>query len=60
MRPEKLGARTGDVCVLVVILVDTGRTPPGNCPGGIRTSRFGPIRLACKPEAVLLTLTSPE
>lgn len=37
-----------------------GRTTPVNVSGGIGTSRFAPIRIACKPEAVLLTLTSPE
>jgi predicted MPP superfamily phosphohydrolase len=36
-----------------------GRTTPVNVSGGIGTSRFAPIRIACKPEAVLLTLTSP-
>ena len=35
-----------------------GRTTPVNVSGGIGTSRFAPIRIACKPEAVLLTLTS--
>lgn len=37
-----------------------GRTTPVNVSGGIGTSRFAPIRIACKPEAVLLTLTSRE
>jgi predicted MPP superfamily phosphohydrolase len=37
-----------------------GRTTPVNVSGGIGTSRFAPIRIACRPEAVLLTLTSPE
>ncbi|HCC38574.1 MAG TPA: metallophosphoesterase, partial [Arthrobacter bacterium] len=37
-----------------------GRTTPVNVSGGIGTSRFAPIRIACKPEAVLLTLTAPE
>lgn len=37
-----------------------GSTTPVNVSGGIGTSRFAPIRIACKPEAVLLTLTSPE
>ena len=37
-----------------------GRTTPVNVSGGIGTSRFAPIRIACKPEAVLLTLTSAE
>ena len=35
-----------------------GRTTPVNVSGGIGTSRFAPVRIACKPEAVLLTLTS--
>ncbi|MEO5779879.1 MAG: metallophosphoesterase [Arthrobacter oryzae] len=34
-----------------------GLTTPVNVSGGIGTSRFAPIRIACKPEAVLLTLT---
>ncbi|WP_138444458.1 metallophosphoesterase [Sinomonas susongensis] len=29
-----------------------------NVSGGIGTSRFAPIRIACRPEAVLLTLTA--
>lgn len=33
-----------------------GRTTPLNVSGGIGTSRFAPIRIACRPEAVLLTL----
>jgi predicted MPP superfamily phosphohydrolase len=37
-----------------------GSTTPVNVSGGIGTSRFAPVRIACKPEAVLLTLTSPE
>ncbi|HEY8701409.1 MAG TPA: metallophosphoesterase [Arthrobacter sp.] len=37
-----------------------GRTTPVNVSGGIGTSRFAPIRIACKPEAVLLTLTSRQ
>ena len=37
-----------------------GSTTPVNVSGGIGTSRFSPIRIACRPEAVLLTLTSPE
>jgi predicted MPP superfamily phosphohydrolase len=37
-----------------------GSTTPVNVSGGIGTSRFAPIRIACRPEAVLLTLTSPE
>ncbi|UEL27976.1 metallophosphoesterase [Pseudarthrobacter sp. L1SW] len=36
-----------------------GRTTPVNVSGGIGTSRFAPVRIACRPEAVLLTLTSP-
>ena len=35
-----------------------GFTTPVNVSGGIGTSRFAPVRIACKPEAVLLTLTS--
>jgi predicted MPP superfamily phosphohydrolase len=35
-----------------------GRTVPLNVSAGIGTSRFAPIRFACRPEAVLLTLTS--
>jgi predicted MPP superfamily phosphohydrolase len=34
-----------------------GRTVPLNVSGGIGTSRYAPIRIACRPEAVLLTLT---
>ncbi len=34
-----------------------GRSTPVNVSGGIGTSRFAPVRIACKPEAVLLTLT---
>ncbi|THJ68775.1 metallophosphoesterase [Arthrobacter echini] len=33
-----------------------GRTAPLNVSAGIGTSRFAPIRFACRPEAVLLTL----
>jgi len=33
-----------------------GRTTPVNVSGGIGTSRFAPVRIACRPEAVLLTL----
>lgn len=33
-----------------------GRTTPVNVSGGIGTSRFAPIRFACRPEAVLLEL----
>jgi len=35
-----------------------GTTTPLNVSGGIGTSRFAPFRIACKPEAVLLTLTA--
>jgi predicted MPP superfamily phosphohydrolase len=35
-----------------------GRTVPLNVSAGIGTSRFAPVRFACKPEAVLLTLTA--
>lgn len=35
-----------------------GRTVPLNVSAGIGTSRFAPVRFACRPEAVLLTLTS--
>ncbi|MFE5836854.1 metallophosphoesterase [Arthrobacter sp. NPDC056493] len=34
-----------------------GSTTPVNVSGGIGTSRFAPVRIACRPEAVLLTLT---
>jgi predicted MPP superfamily phosphohydrolase len=37
-----------------------GQSTPVNVSGGIGTSRFAPIRIACKPEAVLLTLTARE
>jgi hypothetical protein len=33
-----------------------GRSTPVNVSGGIGTSRFAPVRFACPPEAVLLTL----
>ncbi|WP_394940063.1 metallophosphoesterase [Psychromicrobium sp. YIM B11713] len=33
-----------------------GRTTPVNVSGGIGTSRFAPIRFACRPEAVVLEL----
>ncbi|MGW9414761.1 metallophosphoesterase [Arthrobacter cupressi] len=36
-----------------------GRTTPVNVSGGIGTSRYAPVRIACRPEAVLLTL-SPQ
>jgi predicted MPP superfamily phosphohydrolase len=35
-----------------------GRTTPVNVSGGIGTSRFAPVRIACRPEAVLMTLTA--
>ena len=35
-----------------------GRTTPVNVSGGIGTSRMAPFRFACRPEAVLLTLTA--
>lgn len=35
-----------------------GRSTPLNVSGGIGTSRFAPVRIACRPEAVLLTLTA--
>lgn len=37
---------------------NNGRTVPLNVSAGIGTSRFAPVRFACRPEAVLLTLTS--
>lgn len=37
-----------------------GHTTPVNVSGGIGTSRFAPVRIACRPEAALLTLTSPN
>jgi len=37
-----------------------GSTTPVNVSGGIGTSRFAPVRIACRPEAVLLTLTPPN
>jgi predicted MPP superfamily phosphohydrolase len=36
---------------------NNGKTTPVNVSGGIGTSRFAPVRIACRPEAVLLTLT---
>ncbi|AJT41962.1 metallophosphoesterase [Psychromicrobium lacuslunae] len=33
-----------------------GRTTPVNVSGGIGTSRFAPVRFACRPEAVMLEL----
>lgn len=35
-----------------------GSTTPVNVSGGIGTSRFAPVRFACRPEAVLLELVS--
>nr|WP_240630362.1 metallophosphoesterase [Specibacter cremeus] len=35
-----------------------GKTSPVNVSGGIGTSRTAPFRFACRPEAVLLTLTA--
>lgn len=35
-----------------------GRSVPLNVSAGIGTSRFAPVRIACPPEAVLVTLTS--
>ncbi|WP_146360689.1 metallophosphoesterase [Arthrobacter yangruifuii] len=35
-----------------------GRRVPLNVSAGIGTSRFAPVRFACRPEAVLLTLTA--
>lgn len=35
-----------------------GGTVPLNVSAGIGTSRFAPVRFACRPEAVLLTLTA--
>lgn len=35
-----------------------GSTAPLNVSAGIGTSRFAPVRFACRPEAVLLTLTA--
>ncbi|OFI37182.1 metallophosphoesterase [Arthrobacter sp. SW1] len=37
-----------------------GHTTPVNVSGGIGTSRFAPVRIACRPEAVLLTLTARD
>lgn len=37
---------------------NNGNTTPVNVSGGIGTSRFAPVRIACRPEAVLLTLTA--
>lgn len=35
-----------------------GRTTPLNVSAGIGTSRYTPVRIACPPEAILLTLTA--
>lgn len=37
-----------------------GNRVPLNVSAGIGTSRFAPIRIACKPEAVLVTLTAGD
>ncbi|WP_374058914.1 metallophosphoesterase [Arthrobacter sp. MSA 4-2] len=37
-----------------------GHRVPLNVSAGIGTSRFAPVRLACRPEAVLLTLTARD
>lgn len=37
-----------------------GSTAPVNVSGGIGTSRTAPVRFACRPEAVLLTLTAAQ
>jgi predicted MPP superfamily phosphohydrolase len=37
-----------------------GRVVPLNVSGGIGTSRYAPVRIACRPEAVLLTLTARD
>ena len=37
-----------------------GRRVPMNVSAGIGTSRFAPVRFACRPEAVLLNLTARE
>ena len=37
-----------------------GRRVPLNVSAGIGTSRFAPVRFACRPEAVLLTLTARD
>jgi uncharacterized protein len=37
-----------------------GMTTPVNVSGGIGTSRMAPFRFACRPEAVVLTLTAKE
>lgn len=37
-----------------------GNSVPLNVSAGIGTSRFAPIRIACKPEAVLVTLTAGD
>ncbi|MFL4480011.1 metallophosphoesterase [Paeniglutamicibacter sp. ORCA_105] len=35
-----------------------GKSTPLNVSAGIGTSRFAPVRIACPPEAILLTLTA--
>ena len=37
-----------------------GNTVPLNVSAGLGTSRFAPIRFACPPEAVLVTLTARD
>ncbi|WP_370647213.1 metallophosphoesterase [Arthrobacter sp. zg-Y1116] len=37
-----------------------GRRVPLNVSAGIGTSRYAPVRFACRPEAVLLTLTARD
>lgn len=37
-----------------------GRSVPLNVSAGIGTSRFAPVRVACPPEAVIVTLTARE
>lgn len=37
-----------------------GHTTPLNVSAGIGTSRFAPVRIACRPEAVLLRLTARD
>lgn len=41
----------------VTVWEHNGRRVPMNVSAGIGTSRFAPVRFACRPEAVLLTLT---
>lgn len=37
-----------------------GKSVPLNVSAGIGTSRFAPVRIACPPEAILLTLTAGD